>query len=101
MKQVVSLVAAVVLALGCLPSFAAEKADEGQGNVMAVVERVNINEADAKAISAALHRVGIKRAEAIVAWREANGKFTSAEQLLEIKGIGQATLESNRDRILF
>jgi competence protein ComEA len=60
---------------------------------------VNINTADAPALAAALNGVGIKKAEAIVAYREQNGKFTSAEQLLEVKGIGKATLDKNIDRI--
>ncbi|CAB4925448.1 unannotated protein [freshwater metagenome] len=32
-------------------------------------------------------------AEAIVSWREDNGGFTSVEELLEVDGIGEATLE--------
>ena len=40
------------------------------------------------------------KAEAIVAWREANGQFKSADQLAEVKGIGLKTVEKNRDRIL-
>ncbi|MEX1033602.1 MAG: helix-hairpin-helix domain-containing protein [Cellvibrionaceae bacterium] len=101
MKQVVSFLTALVLVLGCATSFAAEQADGNEAaKVFAIVERVNINEADAESIATALHRVGQKRAEAIVAWREANGKFSSVEQLLEVKGIGEATLENNRERIL-
>lgn len=101
MKQVISFLTAMVLVLGCAASFAAEPAEgDNDSNVMAIVERVNINTADAETIAAALHRVGLKRAEAIVAWREANGEFTSHEQLLDVKGIGEATLDNNRDRIL-
>jgi competence protein ComEA len=101
MKQVVSFFTALVLAFGCAAAFAAERADSKNDiNVFAIIERVNINEADAETISKALHRVGLKRAEAIVAWRKANGRFTSHEQLLEVKGIGKSTLENNRDRIL-
>lgn len=40
--------------------------------------------------------IGEKRAEEIVAFREANGGFTKVEQLLEIKGIGDKTLEKLR-----
>jgi competence protein ComEA len=100
MKQVISFLAALVLVLGCATSFAAERAGNDEAKVFAVIEKVNINEADAETIASALHRVGLKRAQAIVAWRKANGNFSSLEQLLEIKGIGQVTLENNRDRIL-
>ncbi|RYZ87302.1 MAG: competence protein ComE [Moraxellaceae bacterium] len=60
---------------------------------------VNINTADAATLAAALNGIGIKKAEAIIAHREQLGKFTSAEQLLEVKGIGKATLDKNRDKI--
>ncbi|HMU66761.1 MAG TPA: ComEA family DNA-binding protein [Cellvibrionaceae bacterium] len=60
---------------------------------------VNINTADAATLAAGLNGIGIKKAEAIVAYREQNGKFTSADQLLEVKGIGKATLDKNRDKI--
>jgi competence protein ComEA len=59
---------------------------------------VNINSADVETLTQ-LKGVGEKKAADIVAWREANGAFTSAEQLLEVRGIGPAILESNRDRI--
>ncbi len=34
-------------------------------------------------------------------YREKHGNFTNVEQLLEVQGIGKATLEKNRDRIIF
>lgn len=62
-------------------------------------ELVNINTADAQTIADSLTGVGIVKAEAIVAHREANGPFQSAEDLLQVKGIGEKTLEANRDLI--
>lgn len=62
-------------------------------------DKVNINTADAAAIAEALNGVGPAKAEAIVAHRKANGAFKSADQLAEVKGIGLATVEKNRDRI--
>ncbi len=60
---------------------------------------VNINTADAATLAAGLNGIGIKKAEAIVAYRDQKGKFTNADQLLEVKGIGKATLDKNRDKI--
>ena len=40
--------------------------------------------------------VGPVRAGAIVAWRNANGKFTSVDQLGEVDGIGPGRLEKLR-----
>ncbi|OBA79401.1 hypothetical protein A9W99_21170 [Mycobacterium sp. 1164966.3] len=44
----------------------------------------------------ALPGVGPVTAAAIVAWRQANGKFTSVDQLAEVDGIGPARLEKLR-----
>ncbi|MGQ0286499.1 helix-hairpin-helix domain-containing protein [Pasteurellaceae bacterium 22721_9_1] len=66
-----------------------------------VGEKLNINTATASEIQKALLGIGAKKAEAIVQYREKHGAFTAAEQLLEVQGIGKATLEKNRDRIVF
>ena len=66
-----------------------------------VSDRLNINTASASDIQKALIGIGAKKAEAIVQYREKHGNFTVAEQLLEVQGIGKATLEKNRDRIVF
>lgn len=95
MKQLLTLVLSAVLAFAVVP-FAA--ADEAPVEVMASLQAVNINTADAETL-ASLKGVGKKRAEDIVAWREANGSFTSVEQLAEVKGIGQAIIETNRERL--
>lgn len=60
---------------------------------------VNINTADANALDTALVGVGPAKAQAIVEYRQANGPFKSADQLAQVKGIGPATVEKNRDRI--
>ena len=64
-------------------------------------DKLNINTASASEIQKALIGIGAKKAEAIVQYREKHGNFTVAEQLLEVQGIGKATLEKNRDRIVF
>lgn len=66
----------------------------------AVSERVNINTADAAALDRVLINVGPAKAEAIVAYRRANGPFRSIDQLALVKGIGLKTIERNRTRIL-
>jgi competence protein ComEA len=47
----------------------------------------------------ALPGVGPVTAAAIIAWREANGKFTSVDQLSEVDGIGPARLDKLRDLV--
>ncbi len=60
---------------------------------------VNINEAGASALSEALKGIGLKKAQAIVEWRNKNGNFAELEQLLEVKGIGEKTLLTNRHKM--
>ncbi len=61
---------------------------------------VNINKADAATIAKSLDGIGQSKADAIVAWRDANGPFKRADDLTLVKGIGKATLERNRASIL-
>jgi competence protein ComEA len=63
-------------------------------------DKVNINTADATAIADVLTGVGPAKAEAIIAYRKANGAFKSADQLAAVKGIGLKLVEKNRDRIV-
>ena len=67
----------------------------------AASDKININSATASEISKSLIGIGAKKAEAIVQYREKHGNFTEAEQLLEVQGIGKATLDKNRDRLTF
>ncbi len=40
--------------------------------------------------------IGEKKGSAILAWRQEKGGFSAVEELLEVKGIGEATLERLR-----
>ncbi len=60
---------------------------------------VNVNEADAETISAELKGVGLSKARAIVAYREKHGRFKSADDLSLVKGIGERTVDLNRNDI--
>ncbi len=60
---------------------------------------VDINKADAATLAKELNGIGMSRAQAIVAYREKNGAFKSAEDLLKIKGIGAKVIETNRANI--
>jgi competence protein ComEA len=82
----------------CQSAFA--QPDEGAARKPAEVEQVNINEADAATIADVLQGVGQSRAQAIVEYRDENGSFDSLDELSEVKGIGDATVNLNRDRIV-
>ena len=65
----------------------------------AKVDKVNINTADAQTLADHLNGVGIKKAEAIVAYREQNGPFKAADDIVNVTGIGEAILAKNKDTI--
>lgn len=58
---------------------------------------LDINTATAAQFAAVMSGVGVKKAEAIIAYREANGGFDSIDQLSQVKGIGDVLLTRNRD----
>ncbi len=66
---------------------------------LALAGPVNINTADAETISAELKGVGLSKAKAIVEYRQKHGPFRSADDLSLVKGIGERTVELNRDEI--
>lgn len=65
------------------------------------LEQVNINQADAQDIAQALSGIGIKKAEAIVAYRDENGAYNNVDDLIMVKGIGEFTILKNEERIVF
>lgn len=62
--------------------------------------RVNINKADAETLALALDGIGMSKAQEIIEYREQNGDFKTVDDLQNVRGIGKATLERNRSRIL-
>ncbi len=54
-------------------------------------QSLNLNSADAAALQN-IKGIGPKKADAIVAYREANGSFKSVEDLVKVRGIGQKRL---------
>lgn len=65
----------------------------------AEIAKVDLNGADASTLQRELAGIGEAKANAIVAYRESNGPFSSVDELLEVKGIGKAILERNRTKL--
>jgi competence protein ComEA len=61
---------------------------------------VNINSASAEEIAQALNGIGPSKAQAIVEYRETNGLFNQADEIVYVQGIGDSTYQKNRDDIL-
>jgi competence protein ComEA len=76
------------------------QAQAGSARPVPANEQVNINEADAETLADVLQGVGQSRAKAIVEYREQNGPFDSLDELAEVNGVGEATIELNRERIV-
>ena len=60
---------------------------------------ININTADKETLMTEIQGIGEKRAEAIVAYRDQNGPFKSVDDLANVKGVGTAIIDKNRDTL--
>ncbi len=60
-------------------------------------DSIDINTADAGTIATTMKGVGEAKAAAIVAYRNDHGAFKSVDDLVLVKGIGEKTVEINRD----
>lgn len=83
----------VVQAVGAAPPAAADGGGSAAGSGV-----VSLNSATAAELTA-LPGVGEATAAAIVAHREANGPFTTVEQLMDVRGIGPAKFEAMRAQV--
>ncbi|HRK61902.1 MAG TPA: helix-hairpin-helix domain-containing protein [Candidatus Omnitrophota bacterium] len=88
-----SALLAMVLTAGGLPAFAAPA--EGQAAVQAPV---NLNQASAEELMT-LKGIGSKTAERIIAYRQEQGPFQTIDQIVMVKGIGNAKFEKLKDQI--
>jgi len=61
--------------------------------------RVSINAASAEALAQAMNGVGLKKAQAIVSYREEYGPFKTLEDLQQVPGMGASLVERNLDRL--
>ena len=72
----------------------------GLSSPIALAEQpVNINLASAEVLAEALDGVGLAKAYRIIEYREAHGPFEHVDELAAVQGIGEATVEKNRDII--
>jgi len=60
---------------------------------------VDINRADASHLESALVGIGPDKAAAIVQYREDHGPFASVDDLVNVKGVGEKTIEKNRKNL--
>ncbi|AIR61042.1 competence protein ComEA [Cedecea neteri] len=99
--------------LGCAPAHAAaEKAGSAPASTAATQPKtapaktaeqgeglVSINSAPAEELAQKMNGVGLKKAQAIVNYRDEFGPFKTLDQLQEVPGIGASLVERNLARI--
>lgn len=61
--------------------------------------KINLNTATAQQLDT-LPGIGPVTAQAILDWRADNGKFSAVDDLLDVKGIGEATMAELRDLVV-
>ena len=59
--------------------------------------QVDINTADAATLAQNLNGIGASKAQAIIDYRTANGRFKSVDDLVNVQGIGIKTLDRIRE----
>ena len=107
MKQKLLWLALGVFAVGCLMGTpvradhheaAEEAAEAAEEQMPEAAGPIDINTADAAALQG-LPGIGETKAAAIIAHRDANGPFASVDDLTNVKGIGEKTLEKLKEQI--
>ncbi|MDO8332657.1 MAG: helix-hairpin-helix domain-containing protein [Pseudomonas sp.] len=100
MKRMLCFIAMIVsITLGAPTTLVAQPVEKPV-EVSDALNKVDINTADAATLALALDGIGMAKAQEIVAYRELNGEFKSIEELAQVKGIGDATIAKNKDRII-
>ncbi len=99
MNKMFAAVFATISLFVAMPAFAETAATADATSTEDVILYVDINNDSAEKMADLLKGVGIKKANAIVSYREENGPFTAVEDLMSVSGIGPSTLEKNRAAI--
>ncbi len=96
------LVPMLVLGLSLCSPVAAMAKDENPAHAPKVAKelpRVDVNKASLEELES-IKGVGPALAERIIAYRNENGKFKTAQDLTNVKGIGQAKFNRIKDQVI-
>jgi len=64
-----------------------------------VASTINLNTADVKTLSKSVKGIGLKRAEAIVKYRETHDGFKSVTELEQVPGLGKRFVETRKEEL--
>lgn len=99
--QVFSLVAVLALLASicqAMPVLAAKPSQSAQVVSAPVMEKINLNTADSGELQK-IRGIGPKYAERILDYRKEHGRFQTAEELVNVKGIGPVKFEKLKDQV--
>lgn len=97
-SRLINIVIAVVFTIClCIPAFSFAEVKSPPTNVEAA-SKVSINHATESELIK-LKGIGVKKARAIVDYREKNGAFISLDDLANVKGIGTKIIKENQSII--
>lgn len=96
-KKFLSLLTLVVtFSLSFLPAQNAFAAADSQSHAVSIATgKININSADAHTLASSIKGIGLKKAQAIVDYRETYGPFSNIQDLASVSGIGEKTVAKN------
>ena len=77
---------------------AQQSAGSDGGSAQSSDGRIDINKAGAEELTT-ISGIGPARAEAIIAYREQNGRFSKPDDITKVSGIGESTYSRIKDRI--
>lgn len=100
MKRIFCFIAMMAFTNLFVPAASLAQNTDQSAEISDALTKVDINSADAATLALALDGIGMAKAQEIVAYRELNGDFESVEELADVKGIGDATIAKNRDKII-
>ena len=95
---IVTLASWLMTAPAALLAQSSEKADAPAAKAPAPTTAVNLNTASAAQLEA-LPGIGAKTAALILEYRKKNGSFKKAEELMNIKGIGEKSFLKLKNRV--
>ncbi len=70
-----------------------------QAQPVSSTNKISLNQANLAQLQS-LSGVGVKKAQAIMEYRQKNGGFKTVDELVNVKGIGPKLLEKNKARLI-